>query len=524
VPLVDSLLAAIVRADGDALVMHVGEKPYVVTGGGSVELSTKTLTAESMTGMLAQLLPEEARQALEEVGAVEHDVRPLNAMDDERFALVAARGGDDIWIEIRRHRTPPAADTDDEAGAERAGAPPPSVWHQAPPPPSTQSAVVLPLRASRIDTTPAPPPTRPAGLDRLIRLAAARGASTLYIVADSRPWMRVDGEITPLDGEGQIGASEVETLMLDLAPEPSRDALRSGIVTEWISDVLDVGPVRCTGFREHRGPGGIFRLIPTRPLTVENLGLSQEIQGLCSQPDGLVVVTGRRSSGKSTLITAFVDLINRNRSDHVIILENQIQLVHEGRRSFVSQREVRGDTGQLAAAARAALREDPDVLVIEDLRSPEVIGVALEAAEAGRLVIGAMAAPSTTAAIERMFEQFPLEERPRIQQSLARALRGVVAQVLLRKTGGGRLAARELLLNTPPVANLIAEGKTFQLPFALESGRKHGMVPLNDALAAFVQGGATDAREAHRKAFDRDGLLNQLKHAGVDTSFVERLA
>jgi twitching motility protein PilT len=296
------------------------------------------------------------------------------------------------------------------------------------------------------------------------------------------------------------------------------------MVTEWISDVHEVGPVRCTSFREHRGPGGIFRLIPTKALSAEQLGLSQEIQGLCGHPDGLIVITGRRSSGKSTILTAFVDLINRTRSDHIISLESRIQFVHDGWRSFVSQREVRGDAGQLAAAARAALREDPDVLVIEDLHAPEVIAVALEAAESGRLVIGALPSASTSAAVERMLDQFTPEERPRIQHALARALRGVVAQVLLRKSGGGRLAARELLLNTPPVANLIADGKTFQLPFALESGRKHGMVPLNDALAAFVQSGATDAREAHRKASDRDGLLNQLKRAGVDTSFVERLA
>ena len=235
-------------------------------------------------------------------------------------------------------------------------------------------------------------------------------------------------------------------------------------------------------------------------------------------------MTGPRSSGKSTLIAAFVDLINRTRSDHVITLENQIKFVHESRGSLVSQREVRGDNEELVTVARAALRENPDVLVIEDLRTPELVNVALEAAESGHLVIGSLSAHTTTAAIDRLIDQTAPERRPKIQLALAEALRGIVAQVLVRKTGGGRLAARELLLNTSSVANLIAEGKTSQLPLALDSGRKYGMVPLNDALVAFVQSGVIDPREAYRHASDRQGFLNLLKREGVDTSFVERLA
>jgi twitching motility protein PilT len=277
-------------------------------------------------------------------------------------------------------------------------------------------------------------------------------------------------------------------------------------------------------FRDHRGAGGIFRMIPARAISAEQLGLSREIQGLCAEAEGLVLVTGPRSSGKSTLISAFVDLINRTRSDHVITLESQIKFVHESRTSLVSQREVRGDNDELVAAARTALRENPDVLVIEDLRTPELLNVALAAAESGHLVIGSLSAHTTTAAIDRIIDQTTPERRPKVQLALAEALRGIVAQVLVRKTGGGRLAAREVLLNTSSVANLIAEGKTSQLPLALDSGRRYGMVPLNDALVAFVQSGVVDAREAYRQAADRPEFLNQLRREGVDTSFVERLA
>lgn len=527
-PLVESLLTAIVRADGDALVMHVGEKPYVVCATGTVELSTRSLPLDSLSGLLAQILPPSDQRTLEDFGAIEHELLSPAGLSD-RFKLVAARGGDDIWIEIRRYRTgvsnarpsPPAEEprAEPEAAADKRPRPQ-AVWNQATEP---QAGVVVTMsRPARADTSP--PAARGMGLDRLIRLAASRGASALYVVAQSRPLIRVDGEFTSLEGESPLEASEVEALLLDLAPEPSRDALKSGMVTEWICDVPDVGRVRCLSFRDHRGPGGMFRMISARALSAEQLGLSKEIQALCAQPDGVIVVTGPRRSGKSTLVSAFVDLVNRTRSDHVITLETELKFVHEGRRAFVSQREVRGDIDEWLIAVRAAIREDPDVLVLEDLRSSEIVLAALDAADAGRLVIGSLAAPSTSAAVERLIEQCPPDRRAHVQQALARTLRGVVAQALLRKTGGGRLAARELLLNTSPVANLIAEGKTHQLPLALDSGRRHGMVPLNDALAAFVQSGATDAREAYRKAFDRDGLLNLLKRAGIDTSFVERLA
>ncbi len=391
----------------------------------------------------------------------------------------------------------------------------------------TPAAIVLPLARSQVrgdQTSRVTMSPKLAGLDRLLRVAAARGASTLYLVSGSRPSIRVDGEISLLEGEAVLSAPEVESHILDIMPERNREALRSGVGTEWICDVADVGRIRCMSFRDHRGAGGIFRMIPARAISAEQLGLSREIQGLCAEAEGLVLVTGPRSSGKSTLISAFVDLINRTRSDHVITLESQIKFVHESRTSLVSQREVRGDNDELVAAARTALRENPDVLVIEDLRTPELLNVALAAAESGHLVIGSLSAHTTTAAIDRIIDQTTPERRPKIQLALAEALRGIVAQVLVRKTGGGRLAAREVLLNTSSVANLIAEGKTSQLPLALDSGRRYGMVPLNDALVAFVQSGVVDAREAYRHASDRPEFLNQLRREGVDTSFVERLA
>lgn len=619
--LVDSLLTAIMRADGDALVLHVGERPYVVASAGPLDLSARPLNLGAMEGMLGQFLPADTQRALQELGAIEHELASLPAMAGDRFTVVAARGGDDIWIELRRHRRlkpgrrspramraeTPAQDSPAPMSANEAAAPTPmpapyvtpaasappadfvapvpapeppvpqvslapllvgpptpalapepevaAPGREAPPaappaidslpvtasihPPSSPEtrddeaareegsfgpATVVPLRAvARPDHAPRPS-SRPGGLERLLRVAASRGASALYLMSQSSPAIRVDGEVQVLAGEAPLTSDDVEAAVLEILPEGSSESVRRGETTEWICELADIGRLRCTTFHDHRGPGALVRMISARPLSAEQLGLSREIQALATEPEGLVVVAGPRGSGKSTLVAAMVDLVNRQRADYVITLERQIRLVHEHGHSLISQREVRGHSDEVVAAARAALRENPDVLVIEDLRSHETLQVALDAAGSGLLVVVSVTASATTAAIERLLDLVPAERRPPVQAALAERLRGAVSQVLLRKTGGGRLAARELLLGTSAVAGLVGEGQLAQLPRAIDSGRKHGMLPLNDALVAFVESGAVDVREAYRKAGDRAGLLAQLKREGIDTSIVERLA
>src|SRR5882672_1884533 len=623
--LVPSLLQAIVRVDGDALVMHAGDKPYVVSPTGQVDLASRGLTLEAVNGIVSQLLPIELQNALDEFGAVQHELVAMSEFPGEHFTVVAARGGDDVWVEIRRRRVPdedhvpeeffapppgapsapqaaqpagvaapptvasfPHHDDDlvplelleetpraqpvehlqaravDEAEAvasvqefeeangddlllpdatqlwpsetttslesedvavdadspayeltataepeyaepepeyvepareapprvapivrdtppltpreesprvpaapppPMAAAPPPPVAAPSPPPVAQeraapplrpaqpppraeppQPAVVLPISRNPIRSdAPASPTVEPPvfGLDRLLRVSAARGASTLYLSSDAQPSVRVDGELQLLDGEAELTARDVESLLLTLMPERSHEALRTGATTEWIVDIEDVGRVRCMSFRDHRGPGGVFRLMPTRSVSVDQLGLPRSIQALAIEPEGLVLVAGPRSSGKRTLMAAYVDLINRSRRDHVITIEREINIVHNRGNSFISQREVRGDDDDLLAAARAALREDPDVLVIEDLRTGALIDVALEASASGRLVIGSFAAPSAALTIDRIIDLYAPEDRRQVQLVLAQNLRGVVVQVLLKKIGGGRLAARE---------------------------------------------------------------------------------
>jgi twitching motility protein PilT len=363
-----------------------------------------------------------------------------------------------------------------------------------------------------------------AGLDRLLRLAAARGASTLYLSSQSRASVRVDGELQQLEGEPILTSRDVESLLLTLMPERNHEALRTGAATEWILDIEDVGRVRCMSFRDHLGPGGVFRLMPTRSVSADQLSLPRAVQALAIEPEGLLLIAGPRSSGKRTLMSAVVDLINRTRRDHVITIEREINIVHERGSSFISQREVRGNDDDMLAAAQAALREDPDILMIEELRTAGLMSVALDAAQSGHLVIGSFSAHTATAAVDRIIDLYAPEQRRQVQLALADSLRGVVSQVLLKKNGGGRVAAREVLLNTPAVSSVIAEGKTSQLPMAIEGGRRYGMIPLNDALVGLVQQGIVDGREAYRYSSDRPGLLAFLERQGVDTSFVEKLA
>jgi twitching motility protein PilT len=391
---------------------------------------------------------------------------------------------------------------------------------------SNEPGVVVPLSRPTLKLQPpAPLPEAPAAsteasLVELLRAVAAHGASTLYAVVDTRPMMRVEGRIALAGTQAPIAAGDVERFIYEFAP---REQVAHA-APEWTCSVPGVGRVRCVTFHDHSGTGLIFHLPVSDSSSADEIGLGRHVQELCGEADGLVVVAGPRSSGKSTLLNAFVDLINRTRYDHVITIESQIRVIHQKRLSFISQREVHGDGDAIAEAARAALREGPDVLVIEDLRAPEALIAALDAARAGRLVFGSISAPTAPVAVERLIDAFPAERRPQVRASLAGALRAVVAQLLVPGIAGGRIAAREVLLSSPAVRKLILHGATWQLPIAIESGRGLGMTTMVDSLGALVRDGAVSIDEACGCAPDRAGLIAALERDGVDVSNVERRA
>jgi twitching motility protein PilT len=385
--------------------------------------------------------------------------------------------------------------------------------------------VVIPMtRTVRIEVPPRGAGARSTDIERLLRIAAARGASGLFLTSESRPYIRVDGDIRQLDSEALLSRTDVEAAIVEIAPEKGREQIGKGEVAEWLKEYPELGRIRCTTFSDHRGPGLLLRIIATRAATAEQLGLSREVQALATESQGLVLVAGPRTSGKSTLMSALVDLVNRQRAEFVITLERQIRLVHDNKAALVSQREIRGGADEALAAARSALREGPDVLVIDDLISPHMVPLILTAVAEGLLVFVSMTAPSTSDAVQRFIELATPEMRGAVQNAMTESFRGAVAQVLLKKTGGGLVAAREVLLATAPVTRVIAEGQLAQLPHALESGRKHGMVSFTETLIDYVRSGTVDVREAFRKAPDRERLLAGLKREKIDTSLVERLA
>jgi twitching motility protein PilT len=361
---------------------------------------------------------------------------------------------------------------------------------------------------------------RLTNLDDLLRLAASCGASTLYLAPNARPSVRVGGELWVLEDIPILEPAELDALLF--AQKLAHDADASAFAgAEWTFDLPGAGRIRCMTFSDQRGPGSVFRIVPVRTVVADQLGLSLETQALTLEKDGLILVTGPRSSGKNAVIGGLLDLINRTRQAYIVTVQREVNATWEGERAFISQREARGGLDDMLAVGRAALRENPDVLVLQEVRSAALMSLAFDAAASGQLVIAGYTARTAPAAIAGVLSLYPVEQRRSVQVSLSQSLRGVVAQMLVPRAGGGRAAARELLLNTPPIAAAVAEGKTWQLPLAIEAGRNHGMVTMNEALVDLVQRGIVAAEDAYRQAPEQMVFLDALKRHGIDTSFLD---
>ena len=277
---------------------------------------------------------------------------------------------------------------------------------------------------------------------------------------------------------------------------------------------------RANAFRDHTGAGAVFRVIPNKVATVEALNITPEVQNLCYLTKGLVLVTGPTGSGKSTTLGALIDLVNRSRNDHVITIEDPIEFVHVNKKCVITQRQVGMHTASFKGALRAALREDPDVVLIGELRDLETISIALETAETGHLVFGTLHTTTAVGTIDRVIDQFPADRQEQIRVMLADTLKGVISQTLCKKIGGGRVAAREILLTLPSVQNLIREGKAFQIPSVMQTSRKLGMIQLGDVLIDLVDQGIVEPQEAYMKSTDKQAFLTLLKNRGHMTSFL----
>jgi twitching motility protein PilT len=358
-------------------------------------------------------------------------------------------------------------------------------------------------------------------IEALLRVLVGNKASDLHLRAGAPPMLRASGEIASIPGEAVLSSDEIDAMLSSLMLEQNRAEFKELNDTDFAHEIVGVARFRGNALRDRKGSGAVFRAIPAAVVTVEQMGISQEVQRLCHLTKGLVLVTGPTGSGKSTTLCALIDLINRTRSDHVITIEDPIEFVHESKKCLITQRHVGVHTSSFKHALRAALREDPDIVLVGELRDLETVSMAIETAETGHLVFGTVHTSTAVSTVDRVIDQFPPDRQAQIRVMLSESLKGVISQVLCKKIGGGRVAAREIMLSTPSVSNLIREGKTFQLPSVLQTSRRLGMVTMNDALIELVDSNQVEAQEAYLKATDKVGILNMLKQRGKDVSFAD---
>src|SRR5207247_2418856 len=333
----------------------------------------------------------------------------------------------------------------------------------------------------------------------LLRALVQSKASDLHLRVGEPPLFRTHGESTRQAGP-PLSTDQLQLMLLAIMPERNRTEWKDTGDSDFAYEIAGLARFRVNAARDRKGPLAVFRLIPAQVVAVEQLGISKEVQQLCFRTNGLVLVTGPTGSGKSTTLCGLADLVNRMRTDHIITIEDPIEFVHENKKCLITQRQVGVHTDSFKSALRAALREDPDIVLVGEMRDLETIAIAIETAETGHLVFGTLHTTTASSTIDRIIDQFPADRQSQVRVMLSESLRGVIAQTLCKKIGGGRVAAREILLSTPAVSNLIRQGKTFQIPSIMQTSLKTGMVTLNDALMELVEAKLVEAKEAYVKS------------------------
>ncbi|MBJ2269518.1 type IV pilus twitching motility protein PilT [Pseudomonas sp. MF6772] len=336
-------------------------------------------------------------------------------------------------------------------------------------------------------------------ITELLAASVSQGASDLHLSAGLAPRMRVDGEVLPLDWP-VLSATQVADLLSPILHKHQQKDFETSLETDFSFDLPGVARFRANVFCQHRGLGAVFRAIPSRVQSLEALGLGDIFRRIAELPRGLVLVTGATGSGKSTTLAAMVDYLNSTRQQHILTLEDPIEFVHEPRKALISQRQVHRDTHSFSTALRSALREDPDVILVGELRDLETIRLALTAAETGHLVFGTLHTNSAAKTVDRLVDVFPAGEKAMVRSMLSESLQAVVSQVLLKKVGGGRVAAHEIMLGTPAIRNLIREDKVAQLYSAIQTGGALGMKTLDMSLKGLVSQGLVRLEEAREQA------------------------
>ena len=548
------MILKLLDANAEQIIFATGERPVVVVDGRRQELPMSPSAPRVLLTAAGELLSQDEISELpsNRPRIVRHD------HDGEMFVVEMTKQGTGIAMTIRpakpkpkvdlgkkRHsrrsmrapkiETPPGIMMDPRAmqapRVELAVEPrghkvpiempplsPPPIPAAAPPPPPAPPTPREVLKTSPPPRT-SPSPTQARKIDGILREMIAKGASDLHLSADNCPIFRLHGEMHFLREHGVKTSDDIFGLVREIFTDKAERDFAELRDADFAYEVPGLARFRVNVFEDRKGVGAVLRQIPIDIIPAEKLGLPKACIDLCYLSKGLVVVTGPTGSGKSTTLAAMIDFINKNRSDHIITIEDPVEFVHPNIKCLVNQREVGLHTKTFKNALRAALREDPDIVLVGEMRDLETISIAIETAETGHLVFGTLHTTTAVSTVDRIIDQFPTDRQAQIRVMLSESLKGVVAQVLCKKIGGGRVAAQEVLLGTSAVTALIRDGKTFQLPSVMQTSKAAGMVTMNDALFNLVQQKLVEPKEAYIKAVDKNGLLSMFKNAGLPTTF-----
>ena len=350
-----------------------------------------------------------------------------------------------------------------------------------------------------------------AKIDAFFKLMNEQGASDLHLVSGSQPILRVHGDMERIKYKA-LGNDELKVLLYEIAPENKIKVFEETGDVDFAYEIPGLARYRANYFQQKWGVGAVFREIPSKILTSEQLGLPKVITNLSMLNKGMVLVTGPTGSGKSTTLAAMMDYVNRNKKSHIITVEDPVEFVHKSQNCIVNHREVGVHTKGFKSALRGALREDPDIILVGEMRDLETIELALEAASTGHLVFGTLHTQNAAKTVDRIIDVFPAHQQAQIRTTLSESLKGVIAQNLFKRIDKkGRMAILEVLVITPAVSNLIREGKTFQIPSAIQTGKKYGMQSLDDAILEALEAKKISPEDAYDKSIVKERFLQFLK-------------
>ena len=504
------LLDALKKYEAEEIRLEVGDRIYMLQDGQRRDLGREPLQENTLEHTAEGVIGPEGVRSLSKTPK---SVSMTHA--GENYEVLLHRPTGSIAMKLRRLRAAAEPSPQSTSAAQSVA---PSSTVEAP-----EESVPRPSEGASASQRQAAVAARngDSELDEILRSMISEGASDLHLSSDCAPVLRVDGEIRFLNDRGTFTSDRIEKLLLPIMTDDIWERFKTRRDADLAHEIPGLFRFRVNVFEDRNGVGTVIRQIPFDILTAEQLNLPKSVLDLCHLTKGLVVVTGPTGSGKSTTLAAMVDYINKNRSDHIITIEDPIEFVHKNQKCLMNQREVGRHTDSFTDVLRAALREDPDIVLVGEMRDLETIAIAIETAETGHLVFGTLHTTTAVSTVDRVIDQFPADRQAQIRVMLSEALKGVIAQVLCKKEGGGRLAALEILLGNQAVASLVREGKTFQIPSIMQTSKRLGMTTMNDSLLAHVKDKKVDPKEAWMKATDKTGLLGMFKGAGIPANFTE---